>query len=66
MFPFFYLSIFIVPLHYISSRIAEEKEHKAREGMKIMGLTDAAYYKSWFVFNLLLMGFTCFLATSIM
>jgi hypothetical protein len=26
------------------TRISEEKESKAREGMKMMGLTDSTYY----------------------
>jgi hypothetical protein len=29
--------------------MANEKESKAKEGMKMMGLTDSTYYISWFI-----------------
>ena len=41
---------FLIPLYYIVSKLAEEKESKAREGMKMMGLKDFTYYLSWFIF----------------
>lgn len=41
---------FLIPLYYLVSKLAEEKESKAREGMKMMGLKDSSYYASWFVF----------------
>ena len=39
-FPFFFMCVFLLPLYYMVSRLAEEKESKAREGMKMMGLRD--------------------------
>lgn len=41
---------FLIPLYYMVSKLAEEKESKSREGMKMMGLKDDAYFLSWFVF----------------
>lgn len=41
---------FLIPLYYLVSKLAEEKESKAREGMKMMGLKDFTYFLSWFVF----------------
>jgi len=41
---------FLIPLYYIVSKLAEEKESKSREGMKMMGLRDATYFFSWFIF----------------
>jgi len=41
---------FLIPLYYIVSKLAEEKESKVREGMKMMGLKDGTYYFSWWVF----------------
>ena len=41
---------FLIPLYYIVSKLAEEKENKSREGMKMMGLKDSSYMLSWFVF----------------
>lgn len=36
------------------TRLAEEKESKAREGMKMMGLKDSTYYSGWFILNALI------------
>jgi hypothetical protein len=36
------------------SKLAEEKESKAKEGMKMMGLKDSSYYLSWFIFYFIL------------
>jgi ATP-binding cassette subfamily A (ABC1) protein 3 len=41
---------FLIPLYYLVSKLAEEKESKLREGMKMMGLKDFTYYLSWFIF----------------
>lgn len=40
---------FLIPLYYIVSKLAEEKESKSREGMKMMGLKDSTYFLSWMV-----------------
>lgn len=45
------MCVFLLPLYYLVTRLSEEKESKAREGMKMMGLSDETYYKSWFAFN---------------
>lgn len=44
---FFIFLIYIVPLYRITFRIVSEKETKARESMKMMGLTDSSYWLSW-------------------
>jgi ATP-binding cassette subfamily A (ABC1) protein 3 len=49
-FTFFYLIAYMVPLFYILSKLAEEKQSKAREGMKMMGLNDGTYFLSYFLF----------------
>jgi hypothetical protein len=41
---------YLIPLYYLVSKLAEEKESKSREGMKMMGLKDFTYYLSWFIF----------------
>ena len=46
-FPFFLMFTFLIPLYYICSKLAEEKESKSREGMKMMGLKDSTYFLSW-------------------
>jgi hypothetical protein len=46
-FPFFLMFTYLIPLYYICSKLAEEKESKSREGMKMMGLKDSTYFLSW-------------------
>ena len=43
---FFIFNVFIVPLYRLSYRIVNEKETRARESMKMMGLTDTSYWLS--------------------
>jgi hypothetical protein len=45
---------FLIPMYYLVSKLAEEKESKSREGMKMMGLKDSAYFLSWWVFFVIL------------
>jgi len=51
-FPFFYMCIFLLPLYYMVTKLSEEKESKAREGMKMMGLNDKTYFTAWFILML--------------
>ena len=36
------------------TKLAEERESRAREGMKMMGLKDRSYFIGWFIFLLLI------------
>jgi hypothetical protein len=58
-FPFFFMIILLIPFYYLVSKLASEKESKAREGMKMMGLNDSTYYAGWFVFY----SFICFVTS---
>jgi len=62
-FPFFFMIIMLIPFYYLTSKIAAEKESKAREGMKMMGLTDSTYYLSWFIVYAVIALVTCLLLT---
>ena len=53
--------IYLIPFYYLTSKIASEKESKAREGMKMMGLTDSTYYLAWFIHFFLI----CFMVSII-
>ena len=66
MFPFFFICIFLLPLYYLVTRLAEEKESKAREGMKMMGLSDKTYYLGWFLFNGCIVTYTSCLIVAIL
>lgn len=51
VFPLYLMFSFLLPLFYMTSKLAEEKESRAREGMKMMGLSDSTYFLSWFIFH---------------
>jgi hypothetical protein len=53
-FPFYFMVTFLIPMYYLVQKLAEEKESKSREGMKMMGLKDSAYFLSWYVFFLVI------------
>lgn len=64
---FFIFLIFIVPLYRITYRIVNEKETKARESMKMMGLTDSSYWLSWAAYYTIivtLISFICVILLS--
>lgn len=65
-FPQFFISIFLLPLYYLVTRLAEEKESKAREGMKMMGLNDRTYYLGWFLFNACIVIYTSAIIVSLL
>jgi hypothetical protein len=50
---FFFLLTFFTPMYRMISFVIEEKSSRAREGMKIMGLTDLPYWLSWFLYYFL-------------
>ena len=64
--PLYMLIIFIIPIFYITGKLAEEKESKAREGMKMMGLNDATYYCSWITIFTIIMLYTSIVVTVVM
>lgn len=55
--PFFIVIAYLFPLIIIIFRMIKEKETRVKEGMKIMGLTDSAYFFSWFFHYLILNTF---------
>jgi ATP-binding cassette subfamily A (ABC1) protein 3 len=65
-FPFFFMFTFLIPLYYIVSKLAEEKESKSREGMKMMGLKDSSYFLSWIVFYAVIVLFMAIIITAML
>ena len=47
--PFFIVIAYMCPLCLYVLRIVREKETKAKEGMKIMGMTESIYFLSYFI-----------------
>lgn len=62
-FPFFFLIIWLIPSFYITTQIASEKESKAKEGMKMMGLTDSTYYLSIYINYTIIAAFVSIVCT---
>jgi ATP-binding cassette subfamily A (ABC1) protein 3 len=58
------LLMYIAPLSRIISRIVAEKESKAREGMKMMGLTDSPYWLSWMAYYFLIVTIISVISTN--
>ncbi len=48
--PLFLLLAYIPPVYNMTFKIVREKESRAKETMRIMGMTDLPYWMSWFIF----------------
>ena len=48
--PLFILLAYIPPVYNMTFKIVREKESRAKETMRIMGMTDLPYWMSWLVF----------------
>jgi len=64
LFPLIYIVVAFIPYLYFIQKIAAEKESKAREGMKMMGLTDSTYYLAWFIVYFVISVVSSLLATA--
>jgi ATP-binding cassette subfamily A (ABC1) protein 3 len=66
MLPFFMLLMYILPVYRLISNIVSEKESKARESMKMMGLRDFSYWLSWWVYYSIVVTIISILCTIIL
>ena len=48
--PFFLLIAYIPPVYNTVFHLVKEKESRTKESMRMMGMTDTAYWLSWFVY----------------
>ena len=55
--------LFILPVYNMVFFIVKEKEQRAKESMRMMGMTDLPYWLSWFVYYTMLNTVTAILAT---
>jgi hypothetical protein len=63
-FPIFYMISFGIQYLYITSKISSEKESKAKEGMKMMGLRNTTYYTAWFITYIMISIVTSLIVSS--
>jgi hypothetical protein len=66
MLPFFMLLIYILPVYRLISNLVAEKESRARESMKMMGLADSHYWLSWFCYFAIIVTIISLLCTLIL
>ena len=50
IFPFLIILTFIPPVYNMVSLLVREKETRIKESMRMMGMGDAAYWLSWYVY----------------
>ena len=49
MLAFFMIIAYVIPLSFYVFKIVKEKENQTKEGMKIMGMSEANYFLSYFI-----------------
>lgn len=52
--PFFLLIAYIPPVYNTVFHLVKEKESRTKESMRMMGMTDTAYWLSWFCYYTLI------------
>lgn len=66
MLPFFLVIAYICPLCILVFRMVKEKETRAKEGMRIMGMKDSVYFLSYFLQYLIINTVTTFLSSFVL
>ena len=56
------LLLYVLPIYNLVFFIVKEKEHKAKESMRMMGLGDLPYWLSWLTYYTILNTVTALLA----
>lgn len=56
------LLLYVLPVYNMVFFIVKEKEYRAKESMRMMGLSDTPYWLSWWVYYTLINTVTAFLA----
>ena len=64
--PFFLVIAYVCPLCLVVFRMVKEKETRAKEGMKIMGMGDLVYFLSYFLQYFIINTFTCLISSVIL
>lgn len=60
------LLIYILPVYRLLSNLVGEKESRARESMKMMGLSDSHYWLSWLAYFMIIVTIISSLCTLIL
>ena len=49
--PYVFIMMYIPMIYRTTYRIVQEKEHRLRETMRIMGMNDTPYWLSWMLYH---------------
>ena len=60
--PFLLLLIFIPPVYNTVFLLVKEKESRIKESMRMMGMSDKAYWLSWYVYFTIVSTLICLLS----
>jgi hypothetical protein len=55
IFPLVFALTFIIPVYNMTFLLVKEKESRSKESMRMMGMSDVAYWFSWFVYYIVYM-----------
>lgn len=60
------LFAYLIPMYTMVFYIVKEKESRAKESMRMMGLTDLPYWASWFCYYTIINTFTALLSLAVL
>ena len=64
--PFLLLLIFIPPVYNTVFLLVKEKESRIKESMRMMGMSDKAYWLSWYVYFTIVSTMICLLSWAVL
>lgn len=64
--PFLLLLIFIPPVYNMVFLLVKEKESRIKESMRMMGMSDKAYWLSWYVYFTMVSTMICLLSWAVL
>lgn len=62
IFPYFILLMYVMPLYRTIYAMTNEKDSQIKESMKMMGLSESAYYLSWLSYYIVIVMAISFLS----
>jgi ATP-binding cassette subfamily A (ABC1) protein 1 len=51
MFPLLVLLMYVIPIHRLVMRVVNERQTRAKDMMRVMGMAEGAYWASWLLYH---------------